>query len=93
MMQILGEDQGGERQGHGDAEGPVMGELPPGVDRDLGGGRGRQRGGYPSTGTSEDVGTRNGVQGRAVEDSGRRVQAKPRWVALCTGRRGGEQVK
>ena len=43
--------------------------------------------------TAEYAGMRSGVQVR-TEDAGEwRVRAKPRWVALCTGRGGGDQVK
>ena len=43
--------------------------------------------------TAVDAGTRRRAQGRAAEAGGRRVQTTSRWVALRTGRGGGERVK
>ena len=43
---------------------------PPGADRDLGAGQGRQRGGVQSWDTAADSGTRHGAQRRAAEAGG-----------------------
>ena len=53
---------------------------PPGADRDLGAGRGRQRGGCTFTGTVADTGTQHGTQRRA-EGAGRwEARAMSRWA-------------
>ena len=68
-------------------------ENSPGDRRDLGAGRGRQRGEQTGTGTEADSGTRRRAQGRAANDGGRRVRATYRWAALRSSRGGGERVK
>ena len=65
----------------------------PGADRDLGVGRGPQRGERTGTGTVADAGTRHGAQGRVAEVVGRRRWDTSRWAAICTRRGGGERVK
>ena len=71
-------------EGYRYAEGTAAGE-PPGADRDLGAGRGQQRGG-------NDVGydgrRRHAAQGaeRAAEASRGWVWATPRWKELCASK-------
>ena len=69
-----------------------MGE-PPRANRDLGAGRGQQRGKQTGTGMAADAGTWRVMQGKAAEAGGRRVWEESRWAALCTGRGGEERVK
>ena len=67
--------------------------TPPGDDRDLGAGKGRERGERTGMGTTADAGIRHGAQGRASEAGGRRVRTTSRWAALRTRKVGGERVK
>ena len=61
--------------------------------RDLGTGRGPQRGGggTQSWETAIDVGTRRRDQRRAAEADGWQVRAASKWAALCARRGGGER--
>ena len=67
--------------------------TPPGAKRDLGTGRGRQRGVCKVTETATDACMQRREQGRAAEAGGRRVRATPRWATFHRGRRDGDRVK
>ena len=64
---------------------------PPGADRDLGSGRGRQRG--ERTVTVNGGRCRHAAQRQVAEAGGWQVRAMYRWAALCAGRGIGYQVQ
>ena len=73
------------RQGHRDAEGPMMVNHP-GDDMELGVYLWRLRGERIVTGTTEDVGMRHGAQVQTADAGMWWARATPRWEALCTRR-------
>ena len=73
-------------------EGNATGE-PSWADKDMNVGQGRQTGG--ASWHRNVIRCRQVARGEvtSAEAGGQQVQAKFRWVDLCTGRGGGEQVK
>ena len=70
-----------------ETDGPATGE-PPGDDRELVTGQGRQRGVKWMRETATDAGTRRRAQSQAAEDGGWWVGITFRWTTFCA-RRGG----
>ena len=67
---------------------------PPGADRDLGAGQGRQRGGGRTfTVTAADADTRRGEKAQAEEAGRLWVRATSWWSVLCASRGGWERVQ
>ena len=82
----------GDRRGHRDVEVPTAYD-PPGTNRDLGTGRGRQGGGERTRDTAAESGTRRGAQRQATEADGWGVGTKSSWTMIHTGRGCGDRVR
>ena len=65
---------------------------PPGDYRNMGAGRGLQRGDKQMQGSAAEAGMRRGAQSRAAEAGRWWVHMNSRWTEFCARREGGEQV-
>ena len=72
-------------QGHRGMGGPTTDE-PSGANRDLGAGRGRQRGGRTDAGTAAGAVMRRGAHRRGAAAGGLWVWAPSMWTVICAGK-------
>ena len=73
-------------------DGPATGK-PPGADRDLDAGQGRQREVERTRETAADVGTWSGSHSQVAEAGGWRVETMSKWTEFCSGRVRAERLQ